>query len=39
MGAHTELHSKDDFDKALATKDKYVLVHAYSEAVLDKAEE
>lgn len=37
--AHTKLHSKADFDKALETKGKYVLIHAYSGSILDKAEE
>lgn len=39
MSAHTKLHSKADFDKALETKGRYVLIHAYSGSVLDKAEE
>ena len=39
MAAHTKLHSKADFDKALDTKGKYVLIHAYSGDILDKAEE
>ncbi|KAF2483321.1 hypothetical protein BDY17DRAFT_324066 [Neohortaea acidophila] len=39
MPAHTELNSKVDFDNAIGTQGKYVLVHAYSGQVLDKAEE
>lgn len=39
MAAHTKLHSKADFDKALETKGKYVLIHAYAGSILDKAEE
>ncbi|KAK5166433.1 uncharacterized protein LTR77_007976 [Saxophila tyrrhenica] len=39
MSAHTKLHSKADFDKALETQGRYVLIHAYSGSVLDKAEE
>lgn len=38
MSGHTKLHSKADFDKALETKG-YVLIHAYSGSILDKAEE
>jgi hypothetical protein len=39
MSAHTKLHSKADFDKAIGTSGKYVLIHAYSGEILDKAEE
>lgn len=39
MSGHQKLHSKADFDKALETKGKYVLIHAYSGSILDKAEE
>ena len=39
MSSHTKLHSKADFDKAIATEGKYVLIHAYSTQILDKAEE
>ncbi|OQO03550.1 hypothetical protein B0A48_10214 [Cryoendolithus antarcticus] len=38
MGAHTELTSKADFDKALETTDKYVLVYAYEGEVSPQAE-
>ena len=39
MSAHTKLHNKGDFDKALETKGKYVLIHAHAGAVMDKADE
>lgn len=39
MSAHTKLHNKGDFDKAIATQGKYVLIHAYSGSIFDKAEE
>ncbi|KAI9661715.1 MAG: hypothetical protein M1821_008953 [Bathelium mastoideum] len=37
--AHKELNSKADFDSALATKGKYVLVYCYAGEVNPKAEE
>ncbi|KAI9714803.1 MAG: hypothetical protein M1820_000092 [Bogoriella megaspora] len=36
---HTELNSKSEFDAALGTKDKYVLIYAYAGEVNPKAEE
>jgi hypothetical protein len=39
MSSHTKLHSKADFDKAIATEGKYVLIHAYSNEIFPKAEE
>ncbi|CAK4034837.1 hypothetical protein B0A49_13074 [Lecanosticta acicola] len=36
---HTELNSKSDFDKALDTKGKYVLIYAYENSVNPKADE
>lgn len=39
MAAHTELNSKSDFDKALETKGKYVLIYAYEGSVSSQAEE
>jgi len=35
---HKELNSKADFDAALETKDKYVLIYAYSGEVAPQAE-
>lgn len=37
--AHNKLHSKADFDKAIETKGKYVLIHAHEGTILEKAEE
>ncbi|KAL2351428.1 hypothetical protein BJ546DRAFT_953456 [Cryomyces antarcticus] len=39
MAVHTELSSKSDFDSALATKGKYVLIYAYEGSISEKAEE
>jgi thioredoxin 1 len=35
---HKELNSKADFDAALATQGKYVLIYAYSSEVSPQAE-
>jgi len=35
---HEDLTSKADFDAALATEDKYVLIYAYSGEVSEKAD-
>jgi hypothetical protein len=37
--SHTKLHSKEDFDKALATKGKYVLIHLHHGSIFEKAAE
>lgn len=39
MSVHTDLNSKDDFDKAIQTKDKYVFIYAYEGEVSQMAEE
>jgi len=39
MTAHTELTSQEDFQKALATKDKYVFIYAYEGEISPQAEE
>lgn len=39
MGVHTELHNKADFDKAIATPDKYVFIYMYEGTVSPQAEE
>ncbi|KAF2436917.1 hypothetical protein EJ08DRAFT_6620 [Tothia fuscella] len=36
---HKDLNSKADFDAALATKDKYVLIYLYSNEIYPGAEE
>ncbi|KAF2455309.1 hypothetical protein BDY21DRAFT_350389 [Lineolata rhizophorae] len=38
MAAHQELNSKTDFENALQTKGKYVLIYCYSGEVPEKAE-
>ncbi|KAE9980719.1 hypothetical protein BLS_007715 [Venturia inaequalis] len=38
MASHQDLNSKADFDAALATEDKYVLIYAYSGEVSEKAD-
>lgn len=37
--SHTELNSKAEFDQALATQGKYVLIYAYEGSVNPKADE
>lgn len=39
MSNHTALTSRDDFEKALSTKGKLVLIYAYEGSVDAKAEE
>ncbi|TID23145.1 hypothetical protein E2P81_ATG02261 [Venturia nashicola] len=38
MASHQDLKRQADFDAALATEDKYVLIYAYSGEVSEKAE-
>jgi hypothetical protein len=38
MGAHKELNSKEDFEQALAVKDRYVFIYAYEGEVPPQAE-
>ncbi|KAF2672569.1 hypothetical protein BT63DRAFT_409675 [Microthyrium microscopicum] len=35
---HTQLHSKEDFQKAVGTKDKYVIIFAHTGEIPEKAE-
>lgn len=39
MSSHSTIHSKADFDKALETKGKFVLVHAHSGSMPAQVEE
>lgn len=39
MSAHKEITSKEDFDNAIATQGKYVLIYAHEGEVAPQAEE
>lgn len=39
MGSHTELKTKDDFEKAIQSSDKYAFIYAYEHVIPPPAEE